>query len=306
MIVLGDFFMVPSGSPMKQRLVEHIVFVTTQRRKAVLAVAVALCALSALLTATLLESVAVASNRQSDLAVIREGMPAYLMLIDGMVEAWPKNEKLLLAAAQSYASFASISEKGADAKRRLYRKATQYALRALGRRGLPSARTMAFGDFEKSVSKLKKNDVPYLFWGASCWANWIGSNQSSMEAMAELPRVESMMKRVLVLDEGFYYGGPHLFMGIWYGMRPKMAGGDLKKAQIHFQKAISFGKGKFLMANIYYASYYAKKAFDKELYRSILKQTLDTPAGIVPDLTLINTVAHKKAEKMLEAIDDIF
>ena len=257
-------------------------------------------------TATLLESVAAASNRQSDLAVIRQGMPAYLMLIDGMVEAWPKNEQLLLAAAQSYASFASVSQMGPDADRRLYRKATHYALRALSQRGLHSPRTIAFNDFEKTVNRLGKSDAPYLFWGASCWGSWIGSNLNSMEAMAELPRVESMMKRVLALDEGFYYGGPHLLMGIWYGMRPKMAGGDLKKSQNHFQKAIAFGKGKFLMANIYYALYYAKNTFDKELYRSILKRTLDTPADIVPDLTLLNTVAHRRAEKMLEAVDDFF
>lgn len=257
-------------------------------------------------TATLLESVAAASHRQSDLAVIREGMPAYLMLMDGMVEAWPENEQLLLAAAQSYASFASVSEKNPDADRRLYRKATHYALQALSRRGFNSPRTIAFKDFEKRVNRLGKSDVPYLFWGASCWGNWIGSNLNSMEAMAELPRVESMMKRVLALDEAFYYGGPHLFMGIWYGMRPKMAGGDLKKSQNHFQKAIAFGQGKFLMANIYYALYYAKNAFDKELYRSILTRTLDTPADIIPDLTLLNTVAHKKAEKMLEAVDEVF
>ena len=29
-------------------------------------------------------------------------------------------------------------------------------------------------------------------------------------------------EKVLELDEGFYYGGPHLFMGIWFASRPKM------------------------------------------------------------------------------------
>ena len=81
-------------------------------------------------TADLLESIAASSSRQSDLTVIREGMPAYLMLLDGLVEAWPENERLLLAAAQTYASFASISLKGAESNNRLYRKATRYALRA--------------------------------------------------------------------------------------------------------------------------------------------------------------------------------
>jgi len=55
-----------------------------------------------------------------------------------------------------------------------------------------------------------------------------------MEAMSELPRVEWMMKRALELDEGFYYGGPHLFMGIWYGSRPKWPAEILKKLKSIF------------------------------------------------------------------------
>jgi hypothetical protein len=57
--------------------------------------------------ASLLEDIATSSYKQSDLRVIREGMPAYLLLMDGMVEAWPTNERLLIGAAQGYASYAS-------------------------------------------------------------------------------------------------------------------------------------------------------------------------------------------------------
>ena len=59
-------------------------------------------------TATLLEGVARSSYKQSDLRMIREGMPAYLMLMDGMIEAVPDNERLLIATAQAYSSFASL------------------------------------------------------------------------------------------------------------------------------------------------------------------------------------------------------
>jgi TRAP transporter T-component len=52
-------------------------------------------------TATSLDEVARASNRQSNLKLIREGMPAYLMLMDGMIEAWPNNDKLLITAANA-------------------------------------------------------------------------------------------------------------------------------------------------------------------------------------------------------------
>jgi len=58
-------------------------------------------------TAVLLEEVAKSTYQQSDLKMVREGMPAYLMLMDGMIEALPGNEQLLINAAQAYSSFAS-------------------------------------------------------------------------------------------------------------------------------------------------------------------------------------------------------
>jgi hypothetical protein len=115
-----------------------------------------------------------------------------------------------------------------------------------------------------------------------------------------------MMRRVLELDEGFHYGGAHLFMGIWYASRPKIAGGDLKKAQEHFLKALDLGQRKFLMANVYYASYYARKMMDKELFTSTLQKVLETPAETSPDLILLNTVAKRQAKELLSRREEYF
>jgi hypothetical protein len=95
---------------------------------------------------SLLEEVAKASSRQSDLKIIREGMPAYLMLMDGMIEAWPKNEQLLIAAAQGYSSFASafsafIEEQNKEHAKALYEMARQYALFTLESSSWPISRS---------------------------------------------------------------------------------------------------------------------------------------------------------------------
>ena len=259
-------------------------------------------------TATLLEDVAISANKQSDLRVVREGMPAYLMLIDGMVEAVPNNARLLITAAQAYASFASafIEEGDAEYARALYVKAKTYALRALALRGLKNPVSKPFEVFEEALNRLDEDDVPYMFWTATCWGSWIRLSLGSMAAVAELPRVEALMKRVLVLDEEFYFGGPHLFMGIWFASRPKIAGGDLTRAQHHFQKALAFSRGKFLMTQVYYADQYARKTFDRKLFVATLQNVLETPVDTIPQLTLLNTVAHNKAKEMLEQVDTYF
>ena len=259
-------------------------------------------------TASLLEDVSRASFKQSDLRLVREGMPSYLMLIDGMVEALPENKQMLITAAQSYASYASafIQDEDKAYALTLYAKAKSYSLRALEQNGFKDPLSRTFEDFETGLQMTQKKDVPYLFWAASCWGSWINLNRRSMEAMAELPRVVSMMNRVLVLDETFYYGGAHIFMGILEASKPKIAGGDLNIARDHFLRAIDLGDDKFLMTQVYYANYYAKKAFDRELYISTLEEVLKTPADIVPELTLLNSVAHTKAKKMIAEADDYF
>jgi hypothetical protein len=259
-------------------------------------------------TATLLEEVARASYRQSDLRILREGMPAYLMLIDGMILSVPDNEQLLIAAAQSYSSFASLFVEDQDKEyaNLLYDRGKQYALRSLEMRGFKEPLQRPFDNFKEGLNVLGKKDVPYLFWAATCWANWIRLNLDSMEAISELPRVESLMKRALELDEGFYYGGPHLFMGIWFASRPKIVGGDLEKAQGHFLKALDLGQGKFLMAYVYYAKYYARKMMDKELFTSTLQKVLETPADTSSDLVLLNTVAKQQAKELLSHVEEYF
>jgi hypothetical protein len=266
---------------------------------------------------SLLEEVAKASARQSDLRLIREGTPSYLMLMDGMIEAWPDNDRLLIAAAQAYASYASLLLEDQDRNDQekktreydamgLYGKARKYALKSLELRGIKKPLETPLDDFKDGLKGLGKKDLPTLFWTATCWASWISLKLDSMEALAELPKVEALMRRSLDLDESFYYGGAHLFMGIWFASRPKMLGGDLKKAQGHFLRALEFGKGKFLMAYIYYATYYARQALDKDLFISTLQKVLETPADILPDLTLLNTVAQKKAQELLKRVEEYF
>ncbi len=127
-----------------------------------------------------------------------------------------------------------------------------------------------------------------------------------MEAVSELPRVEWMMRRTLELDEGFYYGGPHLFMGIWFASRPKIAGGDLTKAQEHFLRALELGRGKFLMAQVFYAKYYARNKVDKELFVTTLQKVLEAPLDASPELVLPNAVAKKEAKELLNRVEEYF
>jgi translation initiation factor 2 beta subunit (eIF-2beta)/eIF-5 len=45
---------------------------------------------------------------------------------------------------------------------------------------------------------------------------------------------------------------------------------------------------------------------DHDLFVSTLKKVLETSARIEPDLTLANTLAQRKAQKLLARVDEFF
>ncbi len=256
----------------------------------------------------LFRDVALSANRQSDVVLVRQGIPSYLMLIDGMLRSYPENRDLLLAGAQAYASYASVLEEDEqDRAAYLSERAKQYALKALeltppfkGVLGKP------LEVFQERLEQTEKKHVPTLFWVGNIWGGWIAASSEGAVAMADLPWVEALMERALQLDPGFYYGGSHLFKAILLSARPEQFGGDLKKAEEHFKKAMDYGQGKFLMAEVYYAEYFARQTLNRDLFVSTLKKVLEKSPHIEPDLTLSNTLAQRKARKLLARVDEFF
>lgn len=257
----------------------------------------------------ILQDVERASAKQTDLALIRQGTPAYLLLLDGMIEAYPKERRLLLAGAEAYCLYAGAfpDPENPEATRKLYLKGKQYALQAMRRpQEFLSVLSQPYAVLEDYVRHFTRKDVPVVFWFASCWAGWISVTTDSVQAIADLPRVVLLMERVIELDETVNYGGAHLFMGVYKSAKPKAFGGDPEEARRHFERALEISKGDFLMAYVYYAENYARKTFQRELFVSLLERALETPADRVPELTLTNTIAKDRAKELLSHTEEYF
>ena len=256
-----------------------------------------------------LKDVASAAARQSDPLIVKEGTPAYLMLLDGLIEAYPQNGELLVAACQAYASYAGsfLEDEGGERASLLYRRARQYGFRALSQKtDFAKAAAGSLEELNTALSQFTKKDVPALFWTANAWAGWISGNIGSVEAMADLPALEATIKRTLELDGSYYSGGPHLLMGVLLAAKPAAIGGDLPGAKRHFERAYSLGAVKMLGARVLYAQYYARGAKDRELFQSTLKEVLAAPVDDPPEMTFGNVMAKEKARRLLEKTEEYF
>jgi tetratricopeptide (TPR) repeat protein len=257
----------------------------------------------------IMDDMNLAINRNPDVEIVRDAIPAGLIQLDGFITSAPNN-KILLRAAEGYFgySFAFVEEKDRERAGALYIKARNYALRALVGTGMSSLQfpdkpldkfTAALGDFDR-------RDVPALYWSASCWMAWAGLNVHKPEVLLAIPKIEAMLLRSIELDETYYNGGAHAALGAFYASRAKVIGGDPDKAGAHFKRAFEISDSKVLFFHLLYAQYYCYQIQDRDLFEKTLNQVVSVPVDYYPDKNFPNEVAKRKARVLLNKIDDIF
>ena len=286
-------------------------FLVRQRRLAagLFVVALLLQGCASLVISPMVGPVVKNLNRQADLELVCDGAPSYLLLLDSLLVSDPDNVRLLVHGTQAYTAYASLMPECGRPERAvvLGEKAREYGLRLLGtNKRLGDAAQIPLADFSLAVQSISPGEVEKIFWAGYGWATWIGFSKGAPAAVADLPKVEELMQRVLALDEGFYHGGAHLFLGIDYGSRPVMLGGRPEVSREHFEKALALSERRFLPVLVAYAEYYAKQTLDRELYVRLLEEALAFDLASAPDLTLPNVLAKRRAQRLLAQVDEFF
>ena len=276
-------------------------------------------------TTAILVKAAPTFDRENDLEFAEYSSLSNLKMLEGLLEVTPYNMDLLLLTSSSFTryTFGFIEEKIEIAdiqynfkeKEKLvnravdfYERGRAYGLRMMDqhKKGFSGLIDRDLDRFSAELKLLKAEHVPALFWTAFAWGNIVNLQQNEPARLAELARVELMMERVLELDERFFFGGPHLFFGTFYGIRPEMLGGNPQKSKKHLEKAIEITRGKFLMANFLLAKGYAVQTQNRELFERTLREILESPPDLFPDQRLANELAKRRANRLLDRVDHLF
>ncbi len=246
-----------------------------------------------------LEEMEASINATPDLEIVRQGLPSGMLLVEGLVRRHPRNERLRLLAVKLYTGYAMAFAEDDEARARfLYERARDHGLAGL--RGGKVIKTGTYPEATRAIERLGKAEVPLLFWTAQAWASAIRLGLDNPRNQAELARVECMMARVLALDEGFFYGGPHLFNGVLLGAKPPPAGGDPEAAIAEMERAFEISGGHSLLPLAYIASLQASIPGREEDARRTLRRILDDTGSHPEELTLINALALERARALLE------
>jgi hypothetical protein len=256
----------------------------------------------------LLDPVELSLQKQTDLELIKDGAPSLLLLLDGLIAKNPHNKNLLMAATKAYGAYAITLHESNDLDRAvtISQKAKTYGMTLLSLLPhLENIHAKKLVETDQALDRISKGQVGYLFWGAYGWATWIRFQEGAPGAMADLPIIEYIMLRVVELDESYYYGGAHIFLGAYYSSRPAMYGGKPQLSRDHFERALAISNRKFLLTQVTYAETYARMVFDKKLYEDLLTDVLDQPLED-NKMASSNKLAQVMAQKLLDAIEEFF
>jgi hypothetical protein len=244
---------------------------------------------------------------QNDVETVRDGAPAYLLAVDGLIEGDPGNAALLLTGARLYGAYASAFVEDEARARRMWDRALGYARRALCSESSKQCDALErpFDDFVLSLEVVDRSDVPALYGFGAAWAGWVQAHSEDWGAVAEVPKIEALMRRVVDLDESYDHGGAHLYLGVLLTQRPASLGGQPEQGREHFERAIALSQGRNLMAKVLYARYYARLVFDRPLHDRLLREVLAADPQ-APGLTLSNTLARGEARGLLDEADEYF
>ncbi|HBD19060.1 MAG TPA: hypothetical protein DC063_02485 [Arenimonas sp.] len=247
-----------------------------------------------------------------DPATVRDGLPAYLLLLDGLVAGQTPgkaaNAPLLFAAALALLPAAvNAAEITVFGARRLAAKAMDYARRGacLQDKRLCAAIEGPVEPFLEAVSAAPGKRVDTLYALGAAWAGYLQANSEDWAAIAELPKVQALLERVVAIDPAHDQGMARVYLGVLNSLRPESIGGKPELGREHFEAAIALSGGHNLYAKTLMAEYYARLVFDQALHDRLLAEVLAAEPR-QPGFTLMNVLAQQRAQALQASGRDYF
>jgi predicted anti-sigma-YlaC factor YlaD len=258
----------------------------------------------------------------NDPELVEAAIPFGLKLYESLLAESPKHAGLLLAAAQGFTefSYAFVDSRIDEAKeqnldranalraraRKLYLRAYGYAMRGIEAR-YPGFAKALDDDAETALKRVHMRDVPLLYWTAASRGLAISLSKTSPEMIAELPLVETIVRRVAELDEGFENGAVPEFLITFEAARTDVKAEEAQKLmRRHFERAIELSQGKRAGTYVSFAENACLPAQNAAEFKSMLEKALAVDPDADPDNRLATLVAQRRARWLLEHIDELF
>ncbi len=244
---------------------------------------------------------------QDDPALVRDGVPAYLLLLDSLVLSDPDNAAILAAGAQLYAAYAVTFVEDAERARSLSQRGLDYGSQALCLRhaGACDWKKKDYDQFVAALDGVDKRHADVLYAYTISWLAWLRANSDDWSALTDLPRVEAALMRLHRMNDPSIQANVNLYLGVLNTLRPPALGGDPDAGRAYFDQALALTGERDLSIKVEYARGYARMVYDRELHDRLLEEVIAADPRS-PSMTLLNVLAQEQARELLASADDYF
>lgn len=281
------------------------------------------CSLKKLAVSAIADSLAGGGGNfatDDDPELVGQALPFALKTVESLLEADPKNTKLLLFACQGFTQYGfayvelpaaeleAVNYTAARAQRdralKLYLRARGYCLRALDA-SWPDSSRLLLKDAKAALAKTTKKDVPLLFWTASSWGAAIAAGSDRPDLVVDWPVAKALLARALELDPDWDRGSLHEAMVLVEAL-PEAMGGSEERAWQRWQRALELNGGARASTYVAWASTISLRKQDRVEFLDLLDKALAIDVDRYPAERLANLLQQRRARHLLSRVDELF
>jgi predicted anti-sigma-YlaC factor YlaD len=256
-----------------------------------------------------------------DPELIRDATPFSLKLMESLLAESPNHRGLLLASCKGFTQYSyafvqceadeleanDLAKSTALRKRaqRLYLRARNYGLRGL-EVNHPMIERALRSDAKTAALKLRPRDVALMYWTATAWGAAIALSKDTPEIVADLPIVEALMDRALMLDENFDDGAIHVFLISYEMARPGGKAAAESRARKHFDRAVELTHGQLASPFVTFAEQVCVAKQNKAEFQAVLERAIAINVDARPEWRLVNLVMQRRARWLQSRTSELF
>jgi predicted anti-sigma-YlaC factor YlaD len=255
--------------------------------------------------------------------LVGEALPFALKMMESLLAESPRHTGLLTAAASGFTeySYAFVGQQAERAfsedlqasnalrarSRRLYLRAHAYAMRALETR-YPGFAAGLDSDPAAALARVRRRDVPLLYWTAAACGLAVSASKDDPEMIAQLPLIESLVRRAMELDVGWNDGAfPEFLINIeatHSGAKPQA---EIRaRIQQYFDTALRLSGGRRASLFVTYAENSCVPAQNRAQFKEMLERAMHIDPDERRETRLATLIAQRRARWLLGRIDELF
>jgi len=254
--------------------------------------------------------------------LVGDSLPFALKLMESLLAESPRHTGLLLATTSGFTeySYAFVGQRAERAftesveesntlrarSRRLYLRARAYGMRALEVR-YPGFSAALDQDPPTALARVRRRDVPLLYWTAAAHGLAISASKDDPEMIAQLPVVEAFVRRGMELDEVWNEGAlPEFLIDIEAARTSVNAAERQARIGRYYEQALRLSGGQRASLFVSYAENSAIPAQKRDQFQELLERALRIDPGQHPATRLATLIAQRRARWLLGRIDELF